>query len=80
MSHKTAYSTFSNPDLNGLETQVNDFIRSVHKNEHHEEIKIDNITTFNVKENFIAAITYSYSKKKQHSPDVPVEASKPENG
>jgi len=78
MSHKTVYSTFSNPDLSGLETQVNDFIKSLHKNEHHEAIKIHDITTLNVKDNFIAAVTYSYAKKKI-SIEVPFETSQPGN-
>jgi hypothetical protein len=75
MSHKTTYRAFSNPDLSGLETQVNDFIRSMHKNENHEAIKILDITTFTMKDNFIAAITYSYLKKKQPGVDVPSELS-----
>jgi hypothetical protein len=79
MSHKTAYSTFSNPDLSGLETQVNDFIKTIHKNEHYDEIKIHDITTLNVKENFIAAITYSFTKKKQLSTEGSFETLKPEN-
>ena len=80
MSHKTAYSTFSNPDLNELETQVNDYIKSLYKNEHREDMKINDITTFSVKENYIAAITYSYAKKKSLSIEVPFETAKPENG
>jgi len=72
MSHKTAYSTFFNPDLSGLETQVNDFIKSLHKNEHHEDIKVHNITTFNVRENFVAAITYSFTKKKTGIETTPI--------
>jgi hypothetical protein len=80
MSHKTAYSTLSSPDLSSLETQVNDFIKGLYKNEHHEDIKIHDITTLTVKENFIAAITYSFTKKKQLSTELPFETLKPENG
>lgn len=77
MSHKTAYKTFSNPDLNELETQVNDYIKSIYKNEHHEEIKIHDIATFSVKENYIAAVTYSFAKKKSLSFEVRFETAKP---
>jgi hypothetical protein len=79
MSHKTAYSTLSSPALDILETQVNDFIKNLHKNEHHEDIKIHDITTLNVKENFIAAITYSFTKKKLLSTEASFETLKTEN-
>ncbi|MFA6059079.1 MAG: hypothetical protein WC756_12825 [Taibaiella sp.] len=65
MSHKTEYKTFSNTNLNELEIQVNDFMKTLHKNEHHEAVKVQDITTFTIKDNFIAAITYSYIKKKR---------------
>jgi hypothetical protein len=78
MSHKTAYRTLTSPDLNELETQVNDYIKSIYKNEHHEEIKVNDITTFSMKENYIAAVTYSYAKKKSLSFEVPFETAKPE--
>lgn len=65
MSHKTEYRIFSNTELNGLEIQVNEYIKTLHKNEHHEEVKIQNITTLTAKDNFIAAVTYSYQRKKK---------------
>lgn len=65
MSHKTAYKTFSSTDLIALETQVNDHIKSLKKNELHESIKINDITTFSANGAFVAALTYSYVKKKK---------------
>lgn len=79
MSHKTAYHTCSDPDLSGLETQVNDFIKSLHKNEHHESIKVDNITTFTGKDSFMAAVTYSYVKKKRPEVEASSGLSEQEN-
>lgn len=70
MSHKTHYKTFSQPDLQVLEQEVNDYIRSLQKDEKIDRIKINNITTFNVNNNFIAAVTHSYTKKKKPVAEV----------
>lgn len=65
MSHKTHYKTFSQPDLSELEKEVNDYLRSLYKDDKTEDVKIGNITTLNVNNVFVAAITYSYAKKKK---------------
>lgn len=65
MSHKTQYKTFSAPDLIALENEVNDFIKSLHKNENRENVKVSDITTFSAGNTFAAAVTYSWSKKKK---------------
>lgn len=76
MSHRTEYKTFSNADIIALETQVNDYLKGLRKNEHHESIKVDNITTLVADKIYTAAITYSYVKKKkpEASPDSNVIA------
>jgi hypothetical protein len=65
MSHRTEYKTFSNTDISALETQVNEYLKGLRKNEHHESIKVENITTIVSDKTYTAAITYSYVKKKK---------------
>jgi hypothetical protein len=65
MSHKTHYKTFSQPDLEGLEKDVNDYIKSLYKDEKIDDVKVNNITTLNVSGAFVAALTYSYAKAKK---------------
>lgn len=72
MSHKTQYKTFTNPDLTVLENEVNEYIKSLHKNENHESVKINNLTTLTAKDVFVVALTYSYSKKKKPQLEQPV--------
>jgi len=69
MAHKTHYKTFSQPDLLELEKEVNEFLRSLYKDDKIEDVKVSNIETMNVNNVFIAAITYSYAKKKKPAMD-----------
>jgi hypothetical protein len=70
MSHKTQYKTCSNTDLSILETEVNNYIKDLHKNEDHEDIKVHDITTLFAGNVFIAAITATYTKKKKPVAEV----------
>jgi hypothetical protein len=73
MSHKTHYKTFSQPDLAELEREVNDYLRSLYKDDKIEDVKVGNITTLNVNNVFVAAVTYSYAKKKKTVIDAAAE-------
>ena len=74
MSHKTHYKTFTQPDLPALEKDVNDFIRSLYKDEKIESIKVGDVTTLYVNNAFVAAMTYSYSKVKKPAEDIAATA------
>ncbi|KAA5532707.1 hypothetical protein F0919_18170 [Taibaiella lutea] len=78
MSHKTHYKTFTQPTLSALEKDVNDFIRELYKDEKTEDVKINNITTMTLNSAFIAAMTYSYAKKKKPVMDDAATESIPE--
>jgi len=65
MSHKTHYKTFTQPDSEQLEKQVNDFIHTLYKDEKMDEVKINDVTTFSFNNALVAAITYSYGKPKK---------------
>ncbi len=65
MSHKTHYKTFSQPDLESLEKEVNDYIKSLYKDEKIDDVKVNDITTLNVGSSFVAALTYNYAKAKK---------------
>lgn len=81
MAHKTHYKTFSQPDLLELEKEVNDYLRSLYKDDKIEDVKVGNITTMNVNNVFVAAITHSYAKKKKPVVDgVAAEEQAPANG
>lgn len=72
MSHKTHYKTFSQPDVAELEKEVNGFMHSLYKDEKIDDVKVNNITTMNVNNVFVAAMTYSYAKAKK--PEEVVDA------
>lgn len=65
MSHKTHYKTFSQADLTELEKEVNGFIHDLYKDEKIDDVKVNNITTMNANNTFVAAVTYSYAKAKK---------------
>jgi hypothetical protein len=71
MSHKTHYKTFSHPELPELEKAVNDHIRELYKDEKIDDVKVGDITTLYVNNAFVAAVTYSYGKKKKPEEVVP---------
>ena len=64
MSHKTHYKTFSQADLTELEKEINSFLHDLYKDEKIDDVKVANISTMNVSNVFIAAMTYSYAKAK----------------